>query len=250
LELPDVDLTSKNLLVVDFSFKPDVCRKLAERAKSIVIADHHKTAKADLQEFIVPENLTYVTADMYPSSQSILANFDMDRSGARMAWDFCFPGEECPMLVQFVEDRDLWRFKLEGSRAFGLYLRSVPYSFESWDGVYEFMKANPSVLMQQAYCIEQFFDQQIEDMVKTAIFKKIGKWEVPVAYAPYAFTSDLAHQLLKKYPDAPFAAVIVDAYGEQTYSLRSEDGREDVSEVAKQYGGGGHRNASGFRVPS
>ncbi|WP_224794071.1 DHHA1 domain-containing protein [Pseudomonas fluorescens] len=33
------------------------------------------------------------------------------------------------------------------------------------------------------------------------------------------------------------------------FSLRSTDEGMDVSEVASQYGGGGHRNASGFRVP-
>jgi len=72
---------------------------------------------------------------------------------------------------------------------------------------------------------------------------------VPVAHAPYAFASDLAHEMLKAYPQAPFAAVVVDAYGGRTYSLRSEDGRRDVSEVARSFGGGGHRNAAGFRVP-
>jgi len=34
----------------------------------------------------------------------------------------------------------------------------------------------------------------------------------------------------------------------RVFSLRSNDEGVDVSEVAKQYGGGGHRNASGFKV--
>lgn len=34
--------------------------------------------------------------------------------------------------------------------------------------------------------------------------------------------------------------------GKRVYSLRSRDGGVDVSEVAKMYGGGGHRNAAGF----
>ena len=32
--------------------------------------------------------------------------------------------------------------------------------------------------------------------------------------------------------------------------LRSTDDGLDVSEIAKQYGGGGHRNAAGFRMDS
>jgi uncharacterized protein len=42
---------------------------------------------------------------------------------------------------------------------------------------------------------------------------------------------------------------VVEAYGSRTWSLRSEDSRQDVSEVASTFGGGGHRNAAGFRVP-
>jgi nanoRNase/pAp phosphatase (c-di-AMP/oligoRNAs hydrolase) len=59
----------------------------------------------------------------------------------------------------------------------------------------------------------------------------------------------VAHELLKAHPAAPFAAVVVDVHGGRTWSLRSEDSRQDVSEVAKGFGGGGHRNAAGFRVP-
>lgn len=35
----------------------------------------------------------------------------------------------------------------------------------------------------------------------------------------------------------------------EVFSLRSTADGTDVSEIAKQYGGGGHKNASGFRLP-
>lgn len=105
--------------------------------------------------------------------------------------------------------------------------------------------------MAEAESIERFYDRKLAEMLPTATVKKIGNWDgVPVAHAPYAFASDLAHEMLKSHPDAPFAAVVVDAYGGRTYSLRSEDSREDVAEVARSFGGGGHRNAAGFRVPA
>ena len=56
------------------------------------------------------------------------------------------------------------------------------------------------------------------------------------------------HELLKLYPDAPFATCWSRSGDRLKYSLRSEDSRMDVSEVARGYGGGGHRNASGFEV--
>ena len=53
--------------------------------------------------------------------------------------------------------------------------------------------------------------------------------------------------MLKKYPEAPFVgSYFEDANGTRRWSLRSRPDF-DVSEVAKKLGGGGHRQASGFR---
>ena len=34
----------------------------------------------------------------------------------------------------------------------------------------------------------------------------------------------------------------------RTFSLRSEEGGEDVSEIAGLFGGGGHKHAAGFQL--
>jgi nanoRNase/pAp phosphatase (c-di-AMP/oligoRNAs hydrolase) len=47
----------------------------------------------------------------------------------------------------------------------------------------------------------------------------------------------------------PFAACYWDTPDGRVFSLRSREDGVDVSAIAKRYGGGGHRNASGFRMP-
>lgn len=260
---PDVDFRGKNVLIADFSYKPDAISELMMSfgARSIVMLDHHKTAQADLKDFTVEMcgSAKFVAGDMEGMFRdfaelgrpAVAARFDMERSGASLTWEFCFPDEPTPEFVKFIEDRDLLRFRLKNTRPFSLYLRATPMTFEAWDEVEREWTYEPENVMAKAYAIERFYDQKIAEMVPTATLKVIGKWkDVPVAHAPYAFASDLAHEMLKVYPDAPFAAVAVDAYGGRTYSLRSEDSRQDVSEVAKTFGGGGHRNAAGFRVPT
>jgi oligoribonuclease NrnB/cAMP/cGMP phosphodiesterase (DHH superfamily) len=260
---PDLDYRGKNILIADFSYKPDALSELMMSfgARSIVMLDHHKTAEADLKEFRVDMcgSAKFVAADIGGllrdlaelDRPAIAARFDMERSGASLAWEFCFPDEPMPVFIQFIEDRDLWRFKLKETRAFSLYLRSFPMTFEAWDRVAAMVESDANLVMGEALSIERFYDAKLAEMAQTATLKSIGKWkDVPVAHAPYAFASDLAHELLKAHPAAPFAAVVVDAYGGRTYSLRSEDSREDVSAVAKTFGGGGHRNAAGFRVPA
>ena len=255
---PDVDITGKNVLIADFSYKPDVLAGLASKAKSIVILDHHKTAEVDLKDInrifgAHWDNVQRCFDRVDGPGMNVIAEFDMNKSGAMLAWRFCFPSEPPPVLLRHIEDRDLWAMKLEGTRSISLLLRSFPYDFAVWD---DLMKKfdDPDLVfdaLAEAHAIERFYDQKLAEMLPTAEFKSIGKWNgVPVAHAPYAFASDLAHELLQAHKDAPFAAVVVDAYGGRTYSLRSEDSRQDVSEVARMFGGGGHRNAAGFRMPA
>lgn len=259
---PDVDYRGKNILIADFSYKPDAISELMMSfgARSIVMLDHHKTAQADLKDFTVEicGDAKFSAGDMVGMFRdfaeldrpAVAARFDMDRSGASLTWEFCFPDQPMPMLIKLIEDRDLWRFKNPWTRAFSLLLRSYPYDFDTWTTFANSLELNPVEMRHEAEAIERFYDRKIADMLPTATMKTIGKWkDVPVAHAPYAFASDLANELLKAHPGAPFAAVVVDAYGGRTYSLRSEDSRQDVSEVAKTFGGGGHRNAAGFRVP-
>lgn len=254
----DVDIAGKNVLMADFSFKYDELCAMSFKAKRIVILDHHKTAAADLERLprfsggLESKSFDIAIHDCWTNNMpEIVACFDMQRSGASLTWEFCFPDEPMPVFIQFIEDRDLWRFALKETRAFSLYLRSYPMDFDYWDKIAERVMSDPNLVIGEALSIERFYDQKLAEIVSTATLKSIGKWkDVPVAHAPYAFASDLANELLKKYPAAPFAAVVVDSYGARTYSLRSEDSRQDVSEVARQFGGGGHRNAAGFRVPA
>ena len=259
---PDVNYRGKNILIADFSYKPDAISELmmSYGARSIVMLDHHKTAQADLKEFTVEMggDAKFTAGDMEGlfrdfaelDRPAVAARFDMDRSGASLAWEFCFPDQPMPVFIQLIEDRELWRLKLKETRAFSLYLRSYAMDFATWDRIADLIERDPNLVLGEALSIERFYDQKLAEMVPTATLKSIGKWKgVPVAHAPYAFASDLANLLLKVHPEAPFAAVVVDAYGGRTYSLRSEDSRQDVSEVARTFGGGGHRNAAGFRVP-
>lgn len=261
---PDVDYRGKNVLIADFSYKPDAISELMMTfgARSIVMLDHHKTAAADLKDFNVEMcgDAKFAAVDVDGAFRDmaeldrpqVLARFDMERSGASLTWEFCFPDEPMPWLIRHVEDRDLWRMVLPNTRKISLLLRSYPYDFDVWTKLCESNDAQSRTsVLADATSIERFYDQKLAEIVPTATLKTIGKWKnVPTAHAPYAFASDVAHELLKVHPDAPFAAVVVDAYGGRTYSLRSEDSRQDVSEVARQFGGGGDRNAAGFRVPA
>lgn len=252
--IPAADYAGKNVLIADFSYKPEGLRAFVERgAATVVVLDHHKTAEADLAEFayaalrIMRQRLDMIGGE---KRNRILAYFDMNRSGAALMWEFAFPGEPMPKMVVWIEDRDLWLFACPETRAFRNLLQSHEYDLDVWSEIAGRVETDQAAVMREAEAITRFYDRQVDEIAQTATTKMIGKSKgVPVAHAHYTFASDVGRALLAKFPDAPFVAIMCESYGARTYSLRSEDRREDVSEIARSFGGGGHRNAAGFRVP-
>lgn len=253
------EVTGRHVLIGDFSFKEPILRMLAEKAASVVVLDHHKTAQEDLHKYGVLDaerfNCDFVFAELDGAADTeeplpLLTVFDMEKSGARMVWDFVYPGCPVPPLIAFIEDRDLWRFQIPATKAFSLYLRSHPYDFDVWTGINEALLSDSESVLEKARAIEGFYDQKVAEMVQQTRWIWINGYQVPAVNCSWAFASDVAHAVLNANPGAPFAACYYDRFdGSRTYSLRSEDSRIDVSAIAKRYGGGGHRNAAGFEVP-
>jgi oligoribonuclease NrnB/cAMP/cGMP phosphodiesterase (DHH superfamily) len=247
------NIIGKNILFVDFSLKREPMRNLingfndAGPPASVVVLDHHKTAEVELAWWTMPE-LTLTHADITPllaemPGPACIAVFDMERSGARLAWDFCFPGEQVPKLIEHIEDRDLWRFRYDTTHYVSAALRTYPHDFDVWDG----LVTNVGRLAIEGSTILRGHRKNIEQFISNRYWRDVGGHRVPVVNVPYHYASDCADAILKAEPAAPFAASYFDrADGKRQWSLRSADDRIDVSDVAKAKGGGGHRNAAGF----
>lgn len=251
---PAPDVAGKRVLMVDFSYKRAILEEMGAVATDITILDHHKTAQADLETFAIfnpvnADNVDDVLAATQPGLGNIRAEFDMARSGAMMAWQFAHPagaGAAAPMFIELVQDRDLWKFKFgEDTKQFSAALRTYPMEFDVWDR----LVAGWGTLVEDGKGILRAHNANIEKFLADAYTDVIDGMTVPIVNVPYHYASDTAHALLQKYPEAPFTACwFRRGDGMIQYSLRSEDGRMDVSEVAKKYGGGGHRNAAGYQV--
>lgn len=254
------EVAGKHALIGDFSFKRDTLREMGKSAKSVIVLDHHKTAEADLAEWVVDD----VAGDFWAGDdplktvyqhderigEPVAALFDMERSGARIVWEFCHD-TPAPRLIELIEDRDLWRFRFEDTKPFGLWLRSEPFDFERWEIIsQELDDGNDSHrLLSEARAMQRFFDQKVAEIAGLARTGPLGGYTVPLCNCPPMFASEVGHKLLDDYPDAPFAVCYSDQGKSRGYSLRSRDDRADVSQIAKKFGGGGHRNAAGFGVP-
>lgn len=224
------DVTDRDVVIVDFSYKRPVLLEMAAKAKTILILDHHKSAEADLVD--LPGNVT--------------AQFDMERSGAMMAWDWYFDGRPAPQLIEHIQDRDLWRFALDGTREIQTGLFSYEYDFDLW---MDFIFGDKDVIPDLRRDGATLYRKQMKDInefIGVAAHRAvIGGYDVPVLNAPYFWSSEAGHILAQ---GEPFAACYWDIPGARVYSLRSSAEGVDVSKIAFSYGGGGHAQAAGFTL--
>lgn len=250
------DVAGKHVLIVDFSYRKAVLLEMAESAASITILDHHKSAAADLEEFAIlnpvsANDIDELLAMTQPGLGNIRAEFDMGRSGAMMAWQFCHPRVPAPRLVQHVQDRDLWRFDLYGTREIQAVVFSHDYAFDTWDRLAATCEDpdGRKAIIEQGMALERKHHKDVGELLgQTRRFMVIGGHRGPVANIPYTMASDAANRLAE---GNPFAACYFDrADGQRVFSLRSHDSGEDVSKIAFAYGGGGHARAAGFQAPA
>jgi uncharacterized protein len=141
----------------------------------------------------------------------------------------------------------LWKFDLPYTANVSAYLRAYKQTFDRWDvaagDLVEVVKNGGIILLAHK--------KNVEQSCENAYIEVIDGHSVPAVNVPYHYASDCADWLLKANPAAPFAAAwFKRGDGMLAFSLRSRDDRLDVSEIAKRFGGGGHRNAAGFAVPS
>lgn len=232
----------RDVIMVDFSFKRPIINAMIKDAQSLFILDHHKTAAEDLAGFEMPQVPDYYRDAGWPGTVRTI--FDMDRSGAGLAWDFFNPDQPRPPLIDRLEDRDLWRFRFDDTRAVQANVFSYPYDFDVWD---KLMEEPLSSLRVAGEAIERKHHKDVAELVGASRRRMIiGGHDVPVANLPYTLTSDAGHLMAQ---NEPFSACYIDTPKGRTFSLRSTDAGIDVSEIAKAYGGGGHRNAAGFLRP-
>lgn len=221
------DVTGKDVFIVDFSYPRNVLLEMKSKANLLVVLDHHKTAEKEL------EGLDY-------------CYFDMEKSGCMMAFDYWFWNEEPPNLFKYIQDRDLWKFEYPESKPLHAVLSTIyPSNFNDWaklfdeDFLFETINRGNDILA--------IFNKEIEGYIHQNHPVILNGIPGLACNLPPKYASEMGHQLVLKSDTFGLTYWYSGTEKKWLCSIRS-NGKIDVSEIAKKYGGGGHRNASGFAL--
>lgn len=223
------------VVMADVSYDRDTLVRMRQRASRLIILDHHESALNDLE----------------PHRAEIADEvvFDLGHSGCVLMYQHLNPGEEVPEFFRRIEDEDLWRWKMDRNEAFIAGLSALPLTFDVWKAAYE---RGVNYLIEQGEAILTYRARLVESIIETGVFSAefagpAGYVRVPAVAGPRILRNEIAQELMDRYPEAPFAALMIDMPdGRRSWSLRSRPDRMNVMEVASLNGGGGHRGAAAF----
>ncbi len=220
----------KDIYFLDVCASPEVLKNLATANKSVTVIDHHETNR---------ERGGLVTRFI----------FDVRHSGSVLAWNYFHTNKKTPWLLRYVEDGDLWKFKLPHSKEISTRYGLFPFAFKTWD---KLMKAMEESSLRVQYGKEGASLLEFEDSIIEGILENAYEVDFLGHNARVANTSVVHSQVGNLLIDKkhPIGITWYESGNTRKYSLRSK-GSTDVSKLAERFpGGGGHKHAAGFTLPT
>ena len=227
-DLPD--LAGRFVYILDFSFGPELLGAIDAAAARLVLLDHHKSAADKLGGF---------------ACRCGVVHFDMAKSGARLAWEFFHPEREVPALLQYVEDRDIWKWEFPDSARFLAALDMEPQDFVRWREIAGFSPEELAQFMARGGAMDAKYRKLAADIASAAQPLVFNGIEGLMVNAPGLFHS-LVGDLLSAQ-SGTFALMWSAGSGGVKVGLRSQRNFDCIA-LAESLGGGGHAQACGFKL--
>jgi oligoribonuclease NrnB/cAMP/cGMP phosphodiesterase (DHH superfamily) len=202
-------------------------------APEVIVLDHHESAQERLQD---RTGLTEVV-------------FDMTHSAADLAWRWAHPDQPVPVLNLYVEDRDLWKWKMSHSREVSAYISTLPMTFEAVTRTRsEIGAGHIDDIIGKGRAILDYQAQVVQSVVKRAQVRIIDGVRCAVVNAT-TLVSEAGHALVDG-TDTPVALLYRIDGDTLNVSVRTaKDSPIKANDFAARFGGGGHPQAAGFHLP-
>lgn len=229
-EEPPQNLEGKRVIIVDFSYPPEVLQKIKDQAGEILWFDHHKTS--------IPIR-----------DQVGFGLIDLDECGTTLTWKQLFPDREVPQILQYIKDKDIWTWKLPHSREISHSLRETEGILNPKDAIWKKFIGGVSdselkLMIQRGQKIFQVFREHFKKAADKGFEVDLdGHKTLAVNWTDEA--SEIGEYI---YKELSYPVALLFSYEKNYWSFSLRSKKVDVSAIALGYGGGGHRGASGFRT--
>lgn len=256
-EIPDFEqFKGEDVIMIDISFPTSKILELKEICNHVTIIDHHISFAKDFYRDILKDSYSETMTECEYIGEKIRYVYKLGKAACEIGWKYLFPDKDLPLGVLLIGRYDTWRQEegdwKEQTLPFKYYMYgncNSAENFPKWvlesdmDGyLWEACSSGKEILryqetMDESIALKNYF-------VMEEVFG--GLTALCINYYPFS------SETLKSVWNPEIYDIMVGfAYvgnGKWSISLRSVGDKVDCSVIAKNRGGGGHKNASGFEV--
>ena len=206
----------------------------------------------DIKQLVQDNDVTFI--DHHITRQNLVSlfkksHFALDKSGAVLTWEYFNPGKEVPLFLKHVQAQDIWDWKLPSTREIMTAVSVCEQTFEIWDKIVADIEkeSERNKYIGKGKIMLDYFNRLCDEIIEDG--KSLVQFEGHQVYAvnvPHIFASVIGNNLAL-YKNS-FGIIWFQDNNQIRVSLRSIKDF-DISVIAKKYGGGGHKNAAGFKLP-
>lgn len=233
------DLEGKDVWILDYMYPAESIQRIKYR--SLTIIDHHIGNKDYCIDCSHLENTRVF--------------FNVEQSASGLAWRTLFPSIEVPWWIQYIEERDLFKYTLPYSREISNAMYTLKYrSFAKFDELHTFTEQQKQEFANQGILISTVKQDIVSSIVRNAHHCTFDTYKIYVVETS-VLVSDVSEALYLKYKDTcDFVMCIYYDFKGRYFKCRlrnSNDSLIDLSTLADRYRsrdlpGGGHEHAASF----
>ncbi len=219
----------ESVIIVDFSLKPEVMDELLEVTSDVTWIDHHVTAKGYPYQYI----------------RGLRDFDDKSMSGCELAWMYYYPGIKMPDAIRLIGDYDKWALKYQ-PHCFQFYEGMKLIKHDPWESIWKDLIEDVNMkrtleIVEAGKMAILYRDNYCNDLCRSFGYETEIDGIKAYACNQFMFGSKGFGHRFDQYP-----LCLAYVHNGKKFTVSLYSAQVDVSEIAKRYGGGGHRGAAGF----
>ena len=215
-----------DIYVLDFCYSKENIKILEDNFKTLTVLDHHVSAK---------ENIESAKNHVYSET----------KSGAYISWQYFHADTSVPILIDYISDADTWNRTKPDWQYVESYIYNQDLDFGTFDAMNDMIESQKDRVLEIGKVLSRVHQKRVEMYLEKAEIVSFEGYDVWAVNAPSDIRNELGHEMATR--TGTFGLVFYYENENWKCSLRSVEDF-DVTTIAIKYGGGGHKNASGFIV--
>lgn len=232
----------EQLFITDLSVNEELAEIINKEGLKVQLLDHHPSA-THLNKYSFANVMTHLSDGFKNSGTHLSFTYLLDKLINK---GLC--NESLENFVELVRQYDTWEWKEIFRNEEAKQLSDLLYILGREKFVNDMLyriKDNEELFSETDELILEIKQKEIDNYInikeKELIIKDFKLYKIGIVMAD-SYTSELGNILCERHEELDFVAIIK----KETVSLRTVKDDVNLTDIAKQFGGGGHPKASGF----